>query len=121
MKSIYVTFFNIFVVIISHVIAFKWLNDYALTTGACGMGVALIGGGIPLLFSFVCSSIIVFFITKIHKETYLSVTVWYIVWGIFWHLLIAFFAESYLCMLLTIPYLLFLGESLYLKFSLEKE
>jgi hypothetical protein len=98
-----------------HIVAFIFLNEYAANQGACGMGVAIIGGSIPLLLSFICSSIIVYFITKVNQETYLQVIVWYAVFGIFWHLLIAYFAESYLWALLIIPYLIFLGESIYLK------
>ncbi|AFM04949.1 hypothetical protein Fleli_2586 [Bernardetia litoralis DSM 6794] len=121
MKSIYITFINVLIVVVTHIISFIFLSEYANKQGICGVGLAIVGGSIPLLLSFICSFIIVYFITKINKETYFEVILWYAIAGIFWHSLIAYFAESYLWALLIIPYLLFLGESFYLKFILNKK
>lgn len=117
MKSIHITFANVFIVLVTHIIAFVFLNKYAIQQGSCGMGVAIIAGSIPLLLNFISLSVITYFVTKIHQETYLSVVIWYVIFGVFWHSLIAYFAESYLWALLIIPYLIFLGESFYLKFT----
>lgn len=115
MKSIHITFFNVFIVLVTHIIAFVFLNKYAIQQGACGMGVAIIAGSIPLIINFLWSSIIIYFVSKSGKKQYFDDTLLYVIIAIIGNSLIAYFSGNYLWRLLILPYLLFLGESFYLK------
>ncbi len=121
MKSIHITFANVFIVLITHIIAFDFLDKYAIQQGACGMGVAIIAGSIPLIINFLWSSIIIYFVSKSGKKQYFDDTLLYVIIAIIGNSLIAYFSGNYLWILLIIPYLIFLGESFYLKFENQSE
>ncbi len=121
MKSIHITFFNIFLVLITHIIAFNFLNEYAIEAGSCGMGIALIAGSIPLIINFLWSCGTIYLVSKSGKKQYFDDTLLYVIIAIIGNSLIAYFAESYLLALLIIPYLIFLGESLYLNFEIQSK
>lgn len=116
MKSIYITFFNVFIVLLTHILAFRFLNEYAITAGACGMGVAMIAGSIPLIIGFIWSCATIYLVSKSNKKQYFDDVLLYVILAIIGYSFIALLAESHLWLLLIIPYLLFLGESFYLKF-----
>lgn len=116
MKSIYIVSINVLIIVFTHVLAFNFLNEYAIEAGSCGMGIAIIAGSIPLIVNFLWSCATIFLVSKIPVKQYFDDMLLYVAVAITGNLLIAFFAESYLWALLIIPYLIFLSESFYLKY-----
>lgn len=118
MKSTHITFFNVVITIICHILVFFFLRDWAMKAGACGMGVAMIAGWFLLFLNSAWSSIILIYILlEYYKKSNHKITWLFSVLGIIGNLITAVFLEYHLWALLIIPYLLFLGESFYLKYE----
>jgi hypothetical protein len=117
MKSTYIVSINVLVIVFTHVVAFNFLNEYAIEAGSCGMGMAIIAGSVPLIINFLWSCATIFLVSKIPIKQYFDDMLLYVTIAITGNSLIAYFAESYLWALLIIPYLLFIGQGFYLKFE----
>ncbi|WP_338769621.1 hypothetical protein WAF17_10220 [Bernardetia sp. ABR2-2B] len=86
------------------------------SSGSCGIP-SIIIAFIPLIINFIWSCATIFLVSKSAEKQYFDDTSLYVIIAIIGNSLIAYLAESYLWLLLMIPYILFLGESFYLKFA----
>ena len=115
MKLTVITLSKVFIIVFVHIFILEFLdkND---TSGACDIP-SVILALIPLAINFLWSCGTIYLVSKSAKKQYFDDTLLYVTIAITGHSLIAYFAESYLWTLLIIPYLIFLGESFYLKFT----
>ncbi|WP_375559441.1 hypothetical protein ACE193_17110 [Bernardetia sp. OM2101] len=118
MKSIHITFINVLIVVIFHSIVYHFLNTWAIKVGACGMGLAMIAGWFLLFLNISWSSVTLVYVLSISSKKANYKNTWlFVVLGVIGNLIMALLLEYYLWALLIIPYLIFLGESFYLKFT----
>lgn len=120
MKPIHITIINVFIIIFVHIFILDFL-DKNHTSGPHGHGIpSVVVAFIPLVFNFIWSCATIYLASKSAEKQYFNDTLLYVILASIGHSLIAYFAEIYLWLVLIIPYLIFLGESFYLKFIATK-
>ena len=117
MKLIHTAIFNFLVLILCHLLVFYFLKDNAIKAGACGMGLVMLAGWFFIAMNVFYSLFpFIYLISAGSKKQNYETVFWLAFFGITGNLFVSLFLNYVLWTLLIIPYLLFIGESLYLKY-----